>query len=214
MLYQQALTKLNHKSSICKYVDDESDVESDDEFEDEIYNWKIKTNLALNDIMHEFNNQNIININKPLLYFIRIWNRYEDVYVYKIGYAANLYDRLGQINIKYESFGRIYIIACANIDNDIIEKNIHKIMRHKYGNYKIGNPIKSSPRELYEISLDFYYDFMNLLDNMGLNYFESNNYIYDIVDETEYIYNKNGHIYLDQNANENSFWEKKLQAYI
>jgi hypothetical protein len=55
---------------------------------------------------------------------------------------------------------------------------------------------------------------MNLLDNMGLNYFESDNYIYDIVDKTEYIYNKNGHIYLDQKSNENSFWGKKHQTYI
>lgn len=190
-----------------------------------LYNLSVDTEPILNDILTEINNNKTINTKKPLLYFIRCYNRYDNKYFFKIGYTENLYKRLIGLNNEFESYYRIIIISCANIDNINIEKDIHNILRPKYGNCKFGKSIKNKSTETYKTSYEIYDDFIKILDDMKLNYFESDNYIYNDEDKIEYIYDKNylsstikldddNNIYLDQNINENRYWLKKYNTFL
>ena len=216
MLYQDSwnrmITRLN-QSYIQNYYDKY------------LYDKSIDTKLILNDILTEINNNKTINTKKPLLYFIRCYNRYDNKYFFKIGYTADLYKRLMGLNNQFESYYRIIIISCANIDNINIEKDIHNILRPKYGNCKFGRSIKNKSTETYKTSYEIYDNFIKILDDMKLNYFESDNYIYNDEDKIEYIYDKNylsstikldndNNIYLDQNINENRYWLKKYYTFL
>lgn len=215
MLYQDSwnrmITRLNH-SYIQNFYDKY------------FYDLSVNTESILNNILTEINNKKTINTKKSLLYFIRFWNRYDNKYFFKIGYTKNLYKRLLGLNNDFESYYRIIIISCANIDNINIEKDIHNILRPKYGNCKFGKSIKNKSTESYKTSYEIYDNFIKILDDMKLNYFKSDNYIYNDEDKIEYIYDKkylssiiklnNKNIYLDQNINENRYWLKKYNTFL
>jgi len=209
------ITRLNHKSTLSSIYNHGNDY---------FYDLSVNTESILNDILTEINNNKTINTKKPLLYCIRFWSRYDNKYFFKIGYTENLYKRLMGLNNQFESYYRIIIISCANIDNINIEKDIHNILRPKYGNCKFGKSIKNKSTETYKTSYEIYDNFIKILDDMKLNYFKSNNYIYNDEDKIEYIYDKkylssiiklnNKNIYLDQNINENRYWLKKYNTFL
>ena len=97
-----------------------------DIIEDKCYEIQANKKVLFNDIMIQVKNQKIVDITKPLIYLIRIWNRYDDKYAYKIGYSSNFGERITHINSKSKCYYRIIILACANIDNIQIEKDIQK----------------------------------------------------------------------------------------
>ena len=193
--------------------------------ENKCYDIQVNNKKAiLDDIMYQVNNQTTVDTTKPLIYFIRIWNQYDDMYVFKIGYCSNFDKRLSKINYSCNCNYRIIIIACANIDNEQIEQNIHKQMRKKHKNVIVGNPIKSKPTELYSTTYEVYNDFIHILENMNLDYFKSDNYLLskdnkienfkdiNYKDITLILKNdKNKYIYLDQGPNEQKYW---LHKYI
>jgi hypothetical protein len=189
------------------------------------YKFMFNNKKALKCVMNEIQKYNFINTNKLLIYFIRIWNYYDNQYSYKIGYTDNLSERLLNINQKYNCNWRIIIIMCANIDDKKIEKLIHNKIKNDllYENKIIGNPINNKPRELYNISWLLYNDFAEIIINMKIKYFESDNYLYESSD-FEKIYDKkmnninllideDNFIYLDQGMNENKYWLYK-QKYL
>jgi len=178
-----------------------------DFIQDKCYEIQANKKVFLDDIMYQVNNQKIVDITKPLIYLIRIWNRYDDKYAYKIGYSCKFGKRITQINSKSKCYYRIIILACANIDNIQIEKNIHKQMRENHKKVIIGNPIQSNPKELYKTTYEVYNDFINILKDMNLKYFQSNNYLFSKDDKLELFKN----IYLDQGINEQKYW---LYKYI
>ena len=184
-----------------------------DFIEDKCYEIQANKKVFLDDIMYQVNNQKIVDITKPLIYLIRIWNRYDDKYAYKIGYSNNFSKGLDSINYECDSNYRIIILACANIDNIQIEKNIHKRMRENHKKVIIGNPIESKPKELYKTTYEVYNDFINILKDMNLKYFQSNNYLFSKNDKLELFKdNKRSlNIYLDQGINEQKYW---LYKYI
>lgn len=182
-----------------------------DFIQDKCYEIQANKKVLLDDIMKQVNNQKIVDITKPLIYLIRIWNRYDDKYAYKIGYSCNFGERIIQINSKTKCYYRIIILACANIDNIQIEKNIHKQMRVSHKKVIIGNPIQSNPKELYNITFEVFNDFINILKDMNLKYFQSNNYLFSKDDKLEKIKHGKINIYLDQGINEQKYW---LYKYI
>jgi len=184
-----------------------------DFIEDKCYEIQANKKVFLDDIMYQVNNQKIVDITKPLIYLIRIWNRYDDKYAYKIGYSNNFSKGLDPINYECDSNYRIIILACANIDNIQIEKNIQKKMRESHKKVIIGNPIKRKPTKLYKITYEVYNDFINILKDMNLKYFQSNNYLFSKDDKLELFKdNKRSiNIYLDQGINEQKYW---LYKYI
>ena len=182
-----------------------------DFIQDKCYEIQVNKKVLLDDIMKQVNNQKIVDITKPLIYLIRIWNRYDDKYVYKIGYSNNFSKGFDSINNDYDSNYRIIILACANIDNIQIEKNIHIKMRESHKKVIIGNPIQSNPKELYNITFEVFNDFINILKDMNLKYFQSNNYLFSKDDKLEKIKHGKTNIYLDQGINEQKYW---LYKYI
>jgi hypothetical protein len=194
-----------------------------DRIEDKCYDIQVNNKKAiLDDIMYQVNNQTIVDITKPLIYFIRIWNQYDEKYAYKIGFSTDFGKRLSQINSTSKCYYRIIILACANIDNKQIEQNIHKQMRKKHKNVIIGNPIKSKPTELYNTSYEVYNDFIHILEKMNLDFFKSDNYLLSKEDKLEKFkdinypthivkHDKNKYIYLDKGLNEQKYW---LHKYI
>ena len=182
-----------------------------DFIQDKCYEIQANKKVLLDDIMKQVNNQKIVDITKPLIYLIRIWNRYDDKYVYKIGYSNNFSKGFDSINNDYDSNYRIIILACANIDNIQIEKNIHIKMRESHKKVIIGNPIQSNPKELYNITFEVFNDFINILKDMNLKYFQSNNYLFSKDDKLEKIKHGKTNIYLDQGINEQKYW---LYKYI
>ena len=209
------IKKLNHKSTLSSIYNHGNDY---------FYDLSVNTESILNNILTEINNNKKINTKKTLLYFIRFWSRYDNKYIFKIGYTENLYKRLIGLNNEFESYYRIIIISCANINNINIEKDIHKILRPKYGNCKFSRSIKNKSTESYKTSYEIYDNFIKILYDMKLNYFKSDNYIYNDEDKIEYIYDKkylssiikldNKNIYLDQNINENRYWLKKYKTFL
>ena len=182
-----------------------------DFIQDKCYEIQVNKKVLLDDIMKQVNNQKIVDITKPLIYLIRIWNQYDDKYVYKIGYSCNFGERITQINNDYDSNYRIIILACANIDNIQIEKDIQKKMRESHKKVIIGNPIKRKPTKLYNITFEVFNDFINILKDMNLKYFQSNNYLFSKDDKLEKIKHGKTNIYLDQGINEQKYW---LYKYI
>lgn len=182
-----------------------------DIIEDKCYELQPNKKVLLDDIMKQVNNQKIVDITKPLIYLIRIWNRYDDKYAYKIGYSSNFGERITHINSKSKCYYRIIILACANIDNIQIEKDIHIKMRESHKKVIIGNPIQSNPKELYKTTFEVFNDFINILKNMNLKYFQSNNYLLSKDDKLEKIKHGKINIYLDQGINEQKYW---LYKYI
>ena len=182
-----------------------------DFIQDKCYEIQANKKVLLDDIMKQVNNQKIVDITKPLIYLIRIWNRYDDKYVYKIGYSNNFSKGFDSINNDYDSNYRIIILACANIDNIQIEKDIHKKMRESHKKVIIGNPIQSNPKELYKTTFEVFNDFINILKDMNLKYFQSNNYLFSKDDKLEKIKHGKTNIYLDQGINEQKYW---LYKYI
>lgn len=182
-----------------------------DFIQDKCYELQPNKKVLFNDIMKQVNNQKIVDIIKPLIYLIRIWNRYDDKYVYKIGYSNNFSKGFDSINNDYDSYYRIIILACANIDNIQIEKDIHIKMRESHKKVIIGNPIQSNPKELYKTTFEVFNDFINILKNMNLKYFQSNNYLLSKDDKLEKIKHGKTNIYLDQGINEQKYW---LYKYI
>ena len=182
-----------------------------DFIQDKCYELQANKKVLLDDIMKQVNNQKIVDITKPLIYLIRIWNQYDDKYVYKIGYSCNFGERITQINNDYDSNYRIIILACANIDNIQIEKDIQKKMRESHKKVIIGNPIKRKPTKLYNITFEVFNDFINILKDMNLKYFQSNNYLLSKDDKLEKIKHGKTNIYLDQGINEQKYW---LYKYI
>jgi hypothetical protein len=189
------------------------------------YQFMFNNKKALKCVMNEITQNNIINTNKLLIYFIRIWNYYDNQYSYKIGYTDNLSERLLNINQKYNCNWRIIIIMCANIDDKKIEKQIHNKIKNDllYKNKIIGNLINNKPRELYNISWLLYNDFAEIIINMKIKYFESDDYLYEssnfekIYDEKmndiKLLVDEDNFIYLDQGINENKYWLYK-QKYL
>lgn len=182
-----------------------------DFIQDKCYEIQVNKKVLLDDIMIQVNNQKIVDITKPLIYLIRIWNQYDDKYVYKIGYSNNFSKEFDSINNDYDSNYRIIILACANIDNIQIEKDIQKKMRESHKKVIIGNPIQSNPKELYKTTFEVFNDFINILKNMNLKYFQSNNYLLSKDDKLEKIKHGKINIYLDQGINEQKYW---LYKYI
>ena len=184
-----------------------------DFIQDKCYEIQANKKVLLDDIMKQVNNQKIVDIDitKPLIYLIRIWNRYDDKYVYKIGYSNNFSKGFDSINNDYDSNYRIIILACANIDNIQIEKDIQKKMRESHKKVIIGNPIKRKPTKLYNITFEVFNDFINILKDMNLKYFQSNNYLFSKDDKLEKIKHGKTNIYLDQGINEQKYW---LYKYI
>ena len=182
-----------------------------DFIQDKCYELQANKKVLLDDIMKQVNNQKIVDITKPLIYLIRIWNQYDDKYVYKIGYSNNFSKEFDSINNDYDSNYRIIILACANIDNIQIEKDIQKKMRESHKKVITGNPIKSNPKELYKTTFEVFNDFINILKNMNLKYFQSNNYLFSKDDKLEKIKHGKINIYLDQGINEKKYW---LYKYI
>lgn len=184
-----------------------------DFIQDKCYEIQANKKVLLDDIMKQVNNQKIVDIDitKPLIYLIRIWNQYDDKYVYKIGYSNNFSKGFDSINNDYDSNYRIIILACANIDNIQIEKDIHIKMRESHKKVIIGNPIQSNPKELYKTTFEVFNDFINILKDMNLKYFQSNNYLLSKDDKLEKIKHGKTNIYLDQGINEQKYW---LYKYI
>jgi hypothetical protein len=175
----------------------------------------LNNKLELNNVMNEIHNDDNIDINKPLIYLIRIWNYRYNLFAYKVGYTTNLSQRLIDLNNYYECYWRIIIIVCINVDNIKIEKQIHNELSINYEKIIINNPIKCKSNELYNISLQFYNDFIIFIEKINIKYFESNNYLYEnniekIYDEEmnniKLLEDEDNYIYLDQNINENKYW--------
>lgn len=172
----------------------------------------------LKDIINEINNYHMINTNKLLIYFIRIWNQYDNKYAFKIGYTSNLKNRLIELNDYYDCNWRIIIIICANINDINIEKNIHDLISQKHKKLVIGNPIKKLPRELYNTTFELYNDLVEILEKMKLTFFETKNYLYEDTSKIEKIYDDNyllidedNYVILDQTINENRYWLYKYK---
>ena len=176
----------------------------------------LNNKLELNNVMDEMYNDDNIDINKPLIYLIRIWNYRYNIYAYKIGYTTNISQRLIDLNNYYECYWRIIIIVCINVDNIKIEKQIHNELSINYKKIIINNPIKSKSNELYDISLLLYNDFIIFIEKkINIKYFESNNYLYENniekiydeeMDNIKLLEDEDNYIYLDQNINENKYW--------
>lgn len=184
------------------------------------YEFMFNNKKALRSVMNEiYTCDDIkINTNKLLIYFIRIWNYYDNQYVYKIGYTDNLSNRLLSINQKYNCNWRIIIIMCGNITDKKIEKQIHDKLKYDtpLAQKLIGNPINNKPRELYNISWSFYNDFAEIISNMKIKCFETSNYLYELsdfekiydeeMDNIKLLVDEDNFIILDQGINENKFW--------
>jgi hypothetical protein len=135
-----------------------------------------------NIVFHEINLQhsNILNnCDSDKIYMLRIWIRWSNKYVYKIGTTKNLKKRVKDINHEYDSCGRIIIIACGVITSNAVEKFFHNNLKE----YRINNvtiPIKSKKREIYHINDNLYDNFMSLLQRKSNNIiFESEDYVID-----------------------------------
>jgi len=174
-----------------------------DFIEDKCYEIQANKKVFLDDIMYQVNNQKIVDITKPLIYLILN----DDKNAYKIGYSCKFGERITHINSKSKCYYRIIILACANIDNIQIET------RENHKKVIIGNPIQSNPKELYKTTYEVYNDFINILKDMNLKYFQSNNYLFSKNDKLELFKdNKRSlNIYLDQGINEQKYW---LYKYI
>jgi hypothetical protein len=168
---------------------------------------KIYTNKEiLNNIMKELKISQI-NINKLLIYFIRLWNSDANIYFYKIGYSTNLEDRLRRLNCEYKSEWRIIIIYCFNINCPSIERDLHKNLRIKYGNINIKRYNHEKSIETYKIHYKIYNEFYKFLKKNNYIYFKSNNY--SIYNHKEQIIDNNKIIILDQNIIEENYWSSK-----
>ena len=140
-----------------------------------------------------------INLNNPellndiifdKLYIVRIWIRWSNNYVYKIGTTKNIKRRIRELNYEYDCYGRIIIVAVGQICSTAIEKKFHnKLKEYRINN--ITNPIKSNKKELYNINNKLYDNFIDLFKIYSDNYlFESEYYVLDD-DNMEHILSYN-----------------------
>jgi hypothetical protein len=134
-----------------------------------------------NTVLDELNLENpkfLDDIISDKIYMIRIWIRWSNSYVYKIGTTTNIKRRFKEINYEYDCCGRIIIVACGIVSSNTFEKEIHNNLK-MYRVNNITNPIKSNKKELYQINNDLYDKFIDLLKIYSNNIFESNDYVID-----------------------------------
>lgn len=157
------------------------------------------------------NNINLLNYGTRVLYKIRLYRRYHDDYVFKIGSTENLSERIKQLNREYDCCGRIVIVAAAIINSHADEMYVHNEL------YEERIP-DTKHRELYYLNHDVYNNFINLVNQLPEdNVFISFDYILEN-DGTELLYTNlsdqhlNGislqddMVELDCDINEDRFW--------
>jgi hypothetical protein len=162
------------------------------------------------------------------IYFIRLWVRKYDTYVYKIGSTTNIEKRMKQLNTYFDSCGRIIILFCAKINSVFCETYAHKILSDYRINDNIQNNIKSQSREIYDINNNVYDYFLNYIKTISQNnFFETSDYTIDdrnketivyydqyqnLAEFSKVILEDYSNIKLDQSNNEDKYW-KILRNY-
>lgn len=117
-----------------------------------------------------------------ILYFIRLWNRYEDCYFYKLGFTDDLRKRIISINSEYDACGRIVIIALCHIKSQKTEKIQYRALSKL--NMKLVIKQKRK-KECYPISANAYDSIIKFMKKhqVGSCFFESQNYVLSDSDE-------------------------------
>jgi hypothetical protein len=154
-------------------------------------------------IFNEVTLANILN-GARVVYMARVWCQRLNLYFYKIASTENLIEHIKDIHNKYDSCGRIIIIAAANIDNtDIILKNKeleeYELTKMLPGYFPIG-------REVYRIFTQLLKDNIN-----DTNRFISKDYMFN---EKETMNINNQMLTLDCGNMEKQYWADRMNAHI
>ena len=166
MSYQ--MSHQNYYEEEMEYMDD---CTLPEEYMDTIHN-ELKT-------YNQVNHMNFYTKGYRVLYLVRMYERYKNRYVFKIGSTENLEQRIKQLNSnrKYDCCGRIIIVGAAIVHSLDDEMYVH----NKLANYRL----EDSGLEVYELNYDVYNQFNELLDMFPYT-FKSYDYVFED-DGTELI---------------------------
>lgn len=171
-------------NKICKIINKKDEYINDSTINFDYIFSEIKEKNKFNYLI-DINNKN----NK--LYLLRIWCRYTNKYVYKLGRTTNIINRISQINTNFDCCGKIILILLVEIDNEFVELNINEILKNHKINKSMINPIKPKSKEIFKISRKFYDLLFDILDDNYPNYFESQIYVIEEDNSEHIMYNIN-----------------------
>ncbi len=143
-----------------------------------------------------------------VLYFLRLWNRYNDCYFYKLGFTDDLQSRMISLNGEFDCCGRIIIIALCHIKSQKTERIQYQAL--KKFNLKLEIKQKKK-KECYPISAKVYDNIIKFMKKHQVqnacrtDFFESQRYILD--DSGEETWNEK---VLSRDLKEEKFWHQKI----
>jgi len=136
-------------------------------------------NIVLDEI-NKSNYSNLLKKNNQIgLYLIRIYMAEEQKYMFKLGKThGDLQKRLEQIVLEFQDCNnKLLLVAYAKTCNVHAEREMHDELRKKYKNGGIKNRMQKKSYEVYDISLDFYNDILDLFSKQADgSYFRSHRY--------------------------------------
>ena len=154
---------------------------------------EIIINFGLNEINISPFSHIIKNNNQTGVYMVRLWIKWSNKFVFKIGYTnGDLDKRLIQLNHEFKSDGKIILLFYGKTTNVNAEHYIHQKLKEYVICENLNNPVKPQSREIYHISAELYDKFYSLLEEQTIgNFFESNYYIINDNNKEYYLLTSN-----------------------
>jgi hypothetical protein len=132
--------------------------------------------ITLDEIIKSNKYNLITDIETNKIYIARIYDRYRNIYIYKINFTKNILETLIEINNIHNSCGRIILLFVASIKSFI--PNIETILVP----YKITDSIDE-----YKISGELHDKLNNINHENYVDIFKSNKYVIDENDNETYL---------------------------
>jgi hypothetical protein len=145
-------------------------------------------------------------VKRNIMYMFRVYIRYEDKYVYKVGFTNNLLERIKQLDSEFGCLGRIIPVLLCKVECMLEEKDCKLAI----DTHKVDVTIKQVKKgECYKICPEVYDTVKEKMDELKESgeVYESEDYVLED-DNKEYYLDEE----LTQDDNEAAFWRQQIHG--